>query len=498
MALAESFIAAQRIEEGIHHNCGIAAFYFNEPHSLAPIIPALTSVNHRGEEGVGVVGILPDGTIATYRSEGIARDNAESIMGVDTPVTIVLGHDRYSTSGGLYAWQPFCDEGDRIATAHNGNITNPLALIDDMLPEDRAILVSDTHALHKALNAYPDEAVEDRLRTVLPKLKGAFSLTIADRDTNALYLVRDPWGFRPLHMAPLKNGKGYMAASETVAFKDFLDKDQKILEVQPGQCLRIDTHGITDVPINFPHVESARCVFELVYLGSPASEIFGVEVNTFRKECGRYLADQDIASGFVPDVIVPIRDSGATATHGYSQKFMEHLIEQGHEPAAVTKLMPEEALVRNHYVRRTFIQPNGRGEAVADKFTLIDRDVRGKIVVLVDDSVVRGNTMTRLIQRFRDAGALEVHVRSAAPPIRNGCFYGVDFTGKDGELVAADRSPADVAHIIGADSIGYMDLDAMVDTAQHLGGGDHSFCTACFSGTYPVPINPDLLIGKAC
>lgn len=499
MAFAEREIAAlNNPEDGLRHNCGIAAFYFHETGPLSDLIFPLTALNHRGEEGVGVVGFLPDGTMTSYRNEGIVRDNVGGITTADADVKIALGHDRYSTSGGMYAWQPFCDERDRVATAHNGNITNPLGLLDEMPPEDRAILVSDTHVLHKALNAFDDQTIEERLQAVLPKAEGAFSLTIADRTNNSLYLVRDPWGFRPLHYAPMKDGQGFMAASESVAFAQFVDDADTIVEVQPGQCLRIDENGITEVPIDFPDVQSARCIFELVYLGSPASEIFGAEVHQFRKECGSSLADADIEQGFIPDVIVPVRDSGAAAANGYSEKIMQHLISEGHDATGVTQHMPQEGLLRNNYVRRTFILPDGRGDAVAEKFTPVPGIVREKKVVLVDDSVVRGNTMTRLVQMMRKAGAAEVHIRSASPQIKHGCFYGVDFSGSESELVAVGRTEADIAAFVGADSIGYVDQKEMIDIASRLSGRKNGFCTACFDGDYPVPVDPQLLLSKAC
>lgn len=498
MALAESDIAAlHNPENGLGHNCGVAALYFNSPRPLSNLIPVLAALNHRGEEGVGVVGLLSDGTISAYRDEGIVRDNVSGIIRADAEVTIALGHDRYSTSGGAYAWQPFCDEGDRVATAHNGNITNPLGLLGELPKDEQSILVSDTHVLHKALNAHREQSVEERLQAVLPQVEGAFSLTIADRETGALYLVRDPSGFRPLHYAPLKDGNGYIAASETVAFTQFVDDTESIVEVPRGTCIRIDADGIAEVPIDFPDVKAAHCIFELVYLGSPASEIFGAKVHQFRKECGNALASADINAGFIPDVVVPVRDSGATSANGYSEGIMQYLISEGHDPSEVTQRMPQEGLLRNNYVRRTFILPDGRGDAVAEKFTVVPDVVQGKKVVLVDDSVVRGNTMTKLIQMMRDAGALEVHVRSASPEVKHGCYYGVDFTGEHEELIADGRTEAEIAAVIGANSIGYIRLTDMVDIASRLTGRENGFCTACFDGKYPVPIKPELLLGKS-
>jgi amidophosphoribosyltransferase len=160
--------------------------------------------------------------------------------------------------------------------------------------------------------------------------------------------------------------------------------------------------------------------------------------------------------------------------------------------------MPQEGLLRNNYVRRTFILPDGRGDAVAEKFTPVPGIVRGKKVVLVDDSVVRGNTMTRLVQMMRKAGAAEVHIRSASPQIKHGCFYGVDFSGSESELVAVGRTVADIAAFVGADSIGYVDQKEMIDIASRLSGRKNGFCTACFDGDYPVPVDPQLLLSKAC
>ncbi len=498
MALAERGITAHEPEGELRHNCGVAAFWFDTPQPLSSnLIPALASLNHRGEEGVGVVGLLPDGTMTAYRHEGIVRANADGIVSADADVTIALGHDRYSTSGGPDAWQPFCDEGDRVATAHNGNITNPLSLLSELDDDERTVLASDTHVLHKALNAKPEQTIEERLQAVLPRTEGAFSLTIADRQTGALYLVRDPWGFRPLHYAPLRKGNGWIAASETVAFMPFADSDS-IVEVRRGQCLRIDQDGITEIPIDFPEVKPAACIFEHVYLQSPASEFDGIEVDTFRVECGRSLAERDIANAFIPDVVVPVRDSGATAANGYSAQMMEHLMREGHAPEDVTKLMPQEGLLRNNYVRRTFILPNGRGDAVAEKFTPVERIVKGKKIVLVDDSVVRGTTMKKLVARLRALGALEIHIRSASPTVKHGCFYGVDFTGENEELIATGRTEADIAAILDADSINYVGVQDMVDIASRLGGRDNGFCTACFDGNYPVPVDPNLLLGKSC
>ena len=500
MALAESDIAAHEPFEGIRHNCAVAAFYFDTPAPMSTLIPALAAQNHRGEEGVGVVGFLPDGTISAYRNKGIVRDNADAISNADADVNIALGHDRYSTSGGPDAWQPFCDEGDRVATAHNGNITNPLSFLDELDEDERAILSSDTHVLHKALNAKPEQTIEERLQSVLPRAEGAYSLTIADRETGALYLIRDPWGFRPLHYAPLRDGNGFVAASETMAFVQYVDDSETIVEVKRGQCLRIDQNGITEIPIDFPEVPAKTCIFEHVYLQSPGSEFDGIRVDKFREECGKALANRDISDGFIPDVIVPIPSSGTTSARGYSAAIMRHLMQEGYTADEIDKmdLQPREGFLRNHYVRRTFILPDGRSDAVAEKFTVVERIVKGKKIVLVDDSVVRGTTMTKLVKMCRDAGALEVHIRSASPTIKHGCFYGVDFTGENEELIAEGRTEADIAAILGADSIAYIDTQEMVGIGSRLGGRENGFCTACFDGNYPVPVNPDLLLGKSC
>jgi amidophosphoribosyltransferase len=233
-------------------------------------------------------------------------------------------------------------------------------------------------------------------------------------------------------------------------------------------------------------------------LGGAASEIFNTNVHAFRRACGENLAEVDIEHGFIPDIIVPIRDSGAAATEGYSMKFIEHLARAGYSPEEIGARIPREALLRNNSVQRTFILPKGRGSAVTEKFTIIPDVVRGKKVVLIDDSVVRGNTMTHLIQMLLDEGASEVHVRSASPPVRHGCYYGVDFSGSDQELIAVGKTEQQIAEIIGAHSIAYINLQDMVGIAKTMSGRENDFCTACFDGNYPVAVNPDLLLGKAC
>lgn len=501
MASAESDVTAHvqsMPTDGIRHNCGLAAFYFNEPAPLSYLIGPLQRLNHRGQEGVGVVGVRNDGTMVAHRSEGLVRDNINDIIRADTRVTIAIGHDRYSTSGGLKAWQPFGTKTDNIVTAHNGNLTNPLSLLHYIPPHKRKVLVSDTHTLHKALNTHPERNLEERLQTILPRAEGAFSLIVADRRKHALYLIRDPWGFRPLHYAALDNGNGYIAASETSAFHQFARDNNNIIEVMPGQCLRIDTSGVTEITINFPKVPIAQCIFELVYLGYPVSKIFEVPAAEFRRHCGASLAHIDIKKGFVPDLIVPIRDSGTQAAEGYAEAMISYLAEKGYSHVEIAKRIPREAVYRSNYNGRTFILPSARDSAVEQKFMVDPYVIDGKHIAVIDDSVVRGTTMKRLVKMLREGGAASVHVRSASPPIRHGCFYGVDFTGKNGELVAAEKNTREIANIIGTDSIRYLSLSRMVAIAQRLAPRKNSFCTACFSGKYPVKVDQKLMLNKVC
>lgn len=441
----------------------------------------LYSLQHRGQESAGIVAVDDTGTSRGCRgmglvSEGLSPGKLEELTG-----RLAIGHTRYSTAGSstIDNAQPMLARfrGGYITLAHNGNIVNATELRREL--EAQGSIFSSTMDSEVLLHrmAHSDaERPEDRLTDALRGVEGAYSLVVASGET--LMAVRDPRGWRPLAIGAL--GNGVVFASETCAL-DIVGATY-LRDVRPGEIVVADEHGVRSVQA-LPPLDSRRCVFEYVYFARPDSRIFdGGSVDRARRALGRRLGRECPAPS--ADLVFGVPDSANAAALGYAEQ---------------TGLPLELALIRNHYVGRTFIQPSqeGRNNQVKVKYNAVREVLDGKRVVMVDDSIVRGTTTRGLVAMVRSAGAREVHMRVASPPVTGPCYYGIDLSSRE-ELIAANLSVDEIARHIGVDSLGYLSLEGMLDAVP---GGPHGFCHACFSGDYPTapPTDPDKLrFGCGC
>ncbi|WP_180339727.1 amidophosphoribosyltransferase [Corynebacterium tapiri] len=440
----------------------------------------LFALQHRGQEGAGIA--VGDGDrIVVFKETGlVSQIFDESVLGA-LQGDVAIGHTRYSTAG-AGSWdnvQPMFrtspDDTD-IAVGHNGNLTNYVELQEEAA--ERGLITqsadgkeqgssSDTAVMSALLAADVHDGVSvlDSARQLLPRLRGAFCLTFTDGHT--LYAARDPHGVRPLALGRLD--KGWVVASETCAL-DIVGASF-VREIEPGELVAIDEAGVHSE--RFAETTNRGCVFEYVYLARPDSTIRGRNVNATRIDIGRRLARHFPAEG---DLVIPVPESGTPAAVGYAR---ESGIPFG------------QGLVKNAYVGRTFIQPTQtlRQLGIRLKLNPLREVIEGKRLVVVDDSIVRGNTQRALIRMLREAGAAEIHVRIASPPVKWPCFYGIDFASP-GELIANNGSSEDVEEVaeniakaIGADSLGFVTVDEMVAATEQT---TNDLCTACFTGDYPL------------
>jgi amidophosphoribosyltransferase len=431
----------------------------------------LYALQHRGQESAGIVAIDGDGVARSHRGMGLVSENFEDTTLAALPGDVAVGHTRYSTTGStvLANAQP-CNVATRcgpLAIAHNGNLINAAELRRELV-EKGAIFTtsSDTEVLVHLIARSEAETVEGQIREALEQVDGAYSLVMAVGRT--LYAVVDSRGFRPLVLGRL--GAGMVVASETCALD--LVGAHVTCELQPGNFVRIEDGKVTELPRLAPRPVS-RCVFELVYFARPDSTVFGESVDRVRRELGRELArEQPAPTG---EVVFSVPDSSNAMALGFSE-------------ASGIKL--EHGLIRNHYVGRTFINPtqNHRVAKVKIKFNPVRDVIQGKSVVVVDDSLVRGNTSKSLVQMIRAAGAREVHLRLGSPPITGPCLYGIDTPTRE-ELIAATHSIEEIREFLGVDTLGYLSLEGMLRAA----GDRNEYCHACFSGRYPTPIPGDLV-----
>ena len=433
----------------------------------------LYSLQHRGQESAGIVAVGPDGVARSVRkmglvSEGFDADDVAPLQG-----SLAIGHTRYSTAGSstLDNAQPIVArfrEG-YITLAHNGNLVNAVELRRDL--EDRGSIFSssmDSEVIVHLMARSSSNKPEHRLADALARVDGAASLLVSVGNT--LMAARDPRGWRPLVMGRL--GESYVFASETCAL-DIVGATVE-REVKPGEIIAIDREGFRT--LQMPTLPLKRCVFEHVYFARPDSYVFGGSVDRARRALGRQLAREQPTPG--AELVFSVPDSSNSAAAGYAEE---------------SGLRLEMALIRNHYVGRTFIQPSqgDRDAKVKVKYNPVREVLAGKSVVMVDDSIVRGTTTRGLVALIRAAGAREVHMRVSSPPITGPCYYGIDTPRKE-ELIAANFSVPDIAKRIGVDSLGYLSLEGMLAAVP---GGPEGFCHACFSGEYPTapPSNSDKL-----
>ena len=426
----------------------------------------LYSLQHRGQESAGIVCTNVDGAVHGIRAMGLVSDKFTDAAMKELTGPVALGHTRYSTAGSstIENAQPVMVRfrGGHIVLAHNGNLTNATEIRESL--EDEGSIFSSTmdsevivHRLAKSKQLTP----EAKLAEALEGVQGAYSLLVMIGST--LVAARDPYGWRPLVMG--KAGNATVFASESCALD--ITGAQVVRDVKPGEIVAVETDGTLRTLERAPARDLHRCVFEYVYFARPDSRVFGGSVDRARRALGRRLAQEHPAPG--ADFVFSVPDSSNSAALGYSEE---------------SGLPLELALIRNHYVGRTFIQPtqSGRDAKVKVKFNAVREILEGKSVVMVDDSIVRGTTTRGLVSLIRAAGAREVHMRVSSPPITGPCYYGIDTPDK-AQLIAANHTVDEIAQKIGVDSLGYLSLDGMLGAVP---GGPTGFCDACFSGRYPT------------
>ncbi|NMO21871.1 amidophosphoribosyltransferase [Pyxidicoccus fallax] len=426
----------------------------------------LHALQHRGQESAGIVST--DGNLLrAHRQMGLVADIFDAPTLANLPGQAAIGHVRYSTAGGsaLKNAQPLFVQyaGGQCAIAHNGNLVNA-AELKEQLEADGAIFQSDadTEVILHLLARSKQPTFEQKLVEALRRVKGAYSLLVLTE--NKLVAVRDPHGIRPLVLGRMKEG-AYVLASETTAL-DLIEADL-VRELEPGELLVIE-NGVmrTSKPLVEPP-RLARCIFEHVYFARPDSSVFGNSVYEVRKQMGRQLAIEHPAEA---DLVIAVPDSGVAAAIGFSQQ---------------SGIPYDVGLIRSHYVGRTFIEPQQsiRHFGVKLKLSAVRQVLKGKRVVVVDDSIVRGTTSRKIVKMIKAAGAVEVHLRISSPPTKWPCYYGIDTPSRQ-ELIAATHTAEEIAKYVTADSLGYITLDGL---GRAVGDPERgSFCTACFSGEYLI------------
>ena len=459
----------------LHEECGVFAIY-GHPEAAHLVYLGLHALQHRGQESAGIA--TSDGRkIFNFRKMGHVVDIFTPDVLNQLPGTLGIGHTRYSTAGEtiIQNAQPFsvaCGKG-HVAVAHNGNLTNAIELRRE-LEEDGSIFqgTSDTEVVLHLLAGSRERTLAGALRDALLQIEGAFSLVFLAEDR--IIVARDPRGFRPLAMGQLELSEGRIAtvfASETCAF-DLIGATY-IGDVEPGEMVIVAHEGITRELYTTPDAP-AHCAFEHVYFSRPDSIVFGKSVAQSRELMGRLLAREHPVEA---DLVVPVPDSGVGAAIGY---------------AAESGIPYKQALIRNHYVGRTFIEPSQaiRDFGVRLKLNPVRHLLEGQRVILVDDSIVRGTTSRKIVRMIRDAGAREVHLRISCPPTISPCYYGVD-TPSHRELIAANNSIEQIQEHVEADSLAYLSIESLRKSVQD---SDHRFCYSCYTGKYPTLVQIDEIV----
>jgi len=461
-----SAAAAEQQDDKLHEACGVCGIYAPGMEVARMTFFALYALQHRGQESGGIC-TAERGIAHIHKGLGLVsqifnEDNLQVLRGDHG-----IGHNRYSTTGSsvrLTNAQPYLIETalGPLGVAHNGNLTNTPALRRDLLQHGVGLISSsDSEVITQMLAGAVGATWEERIQDFMTRAQGAYSLTILTKD--AIYAVRDPWGFRPLCLGRF-NSQGRVVASESCALGTIDATFER--EIRPGEIVRLDCNGVTSWQTE-PAATSAMCIFEYVYFARPDSVIEGRSVHSVRRKMGARLAQEHPVEA---DMVIGVPDSATAHAIGYAN---EANIPYG------------EGLIKNRYIGRTFIQPDERlrRRKVALKYNALP-DLKGKRIVLVDDSIVRGTTSGPIVALLRQAGAKEIHMRVASPPIRFACFMGVDMATRQ-ELIAAQMSVDEIANHIRVDSLAYLSLDGLRSVVPFEG---EAHCQACFSGDYPVDV----------
>jgi amidophosphoribosyltransferase len=460
-------LSATSRDDKFHDECGLFGVW-NHKEAANLTYLGLYALQHRGQESAGIA--ATDGvSLHTEKAMGWVADVFSPERLRRLPGHRAIGHVRYSTAGAsrLRNAQPITANTARgpIAIAHNGNLTNADALRREM-ERDGAIFQSssDTEVILHLLARAPAGPLEEQLPHALAQVTGAYSLMILTPD--AMYAVRDPSGFRPLTLARLDDA--WIVASETCALDLIEARTER--DVEPGEIVVVSDAGLRSFR-PFRPAERLQCVFEYVYFARPDSVLWGRNVHTVRKALGRELAREHPVEA---DIVIPVPDSGTSAALGFSEQSGIHY---------------EMGLIRNHYVGRTFIEPQQgiRHFGVKVKLNPMREMLEGRRVLVIDDSIVRGTTSRKIVRMIRSAGASQVHMRISSPPIQWPCYYGID-TPTRKELIGASHSVEEIRRYLGADSLGYLSLEGML---KATGSDPANFCHACFTGQYKVGIAPE-------
>ncbi len=449
------------MDDKLHEECGVFGIFAQDKQAARRAFFALYALQHRGQEGAGIV--TCDGHVAhVHKGMGLVSQvfNEENLLYLQGHMAI--GHTRYSTTGAprLRNTQPYVLEtlDGPLAIGHNGNLINAPQLRRELLERGVGLQTStDSELIIHLLAGAGGPDWLTRIRIMMARVEGAYSLVILTRD--AIYGVRDPWGLRPLAVGRVEDG--YVLASESCAFGAI--GAEFVREVEPGEVVRLDAAGC-EFNQGAPPQKLAFCTFEHIYFARPDSVFGGQLVHQVRQKLGRQLAREAPVKA---DMVMPVPDSGTPHAVGYAQK---------------SGIPYSEGLIKNRYIGRTFIEPTDqlRKIGVAMKFNPLPQNLQGRRVVVVDDSIVRGNTSGPLVQLLRNAGAKEVHMRVACPPIRFPCFMGVDMAVQS-ELIAANKDLDEICRHIGADSLAFLSLSGLMKALK----AEDGYCNACFTGEYP-------------
>ena len=454
----------------LHEECGVAAIYGNPEASKLAYL-SLYALQHRGQESAGIASSNGD-RLQLHKAMGLVSDIFTADALARVPGSLAIGHTRYSTAGdsALLNAQPIrveCSKG-QIALAHNGNITNATE-IRSHLEQQGSIFqtTSDTEVIVHLIARSKEQTLESAMSDSLRRIEGAFSLVMLTPDR--IFAARDPRGFRPLVMGRIPGQATHQAdaivfASETCAF-DLIGAIYE-REVKPGELVIVGPEGVHS-RFYAAQQPMSSCIFEHVYFSRPDSIVFGRAVQQTRDAMGRQLA---LESPVDADIVVPVPDSGVTAAMGFSHQ---------------SGIPIQFGLIRNHYVGRTFIEPEQRVRdfGVRLKLNPVRHVIEGKRIVLIDDSIVRGTTSRKIVRMIRDAGAKEIHMRISCPPTISPCYYGVDTPSKN-QLIAANKSVDEIREYIHADSLAYLSLEGLRKAAGE--GEDVKYCSACYTGKYPT------------
>jgi amidophosphoribosyltransferase len=462
----EEFRPEDPARDHFQEECGVFGVHAH-PEAAKIVYLGLYALQHRGQESAGIVSV-DGGEHRLHRAMGLVADIFNEKTLARLPGRHAIGHVRYSTTGGSQPRnaQPFCatTDGGPVSIAHNGNLVNATAIRREL--ESRGAIFSttaDSEVIVQLLARSREHSIEERLIDALSRVKGAFSLVVQTADS--LIAARDPNGFRPLSLGRLDGA--WVVASETCAL-DLIGASFE-RDIDPGEVVVIRRGRIRALRPFKPGTKETFCIFEFIYFSRPDSNLSGHNVYRYRKELGRLLAREHPVAA---DLVVPVLDSGNTAALGYAEE---------------SGIPYEQAIIRNHFVRRTFIEPaqSIRHFGVKVKHNAVQGLLQGKRVVLVDDSIVRGTTLIKIVAMLRNAGAREVHLRISAPPTIGPCHYGIDTPTRE-ELIAHEHTLDEIRDLMGGDSLGYLSLEGLRHATTPIKRG---FCDACFSGEYPVAID---------